>query len=104
MNKKLKAFTLVEVIIGLFLISVIAMYLLPSLYSVYNDSDKIKSDSRLIFAMQEVLELYKENDEGTYIENCNGFDINVEISEYNYKLKHIKVYKNKYVLDLVVEK
>lgn len=104
MIKKLKAFTLIEVIIALFLISVLALYLLPSLYSVYSDSNKIKSDSRLIFAMQEVIELSKDKDEGYYLENCNGFDINVEVSFYSDKLKYIKVYKDKYILELVAEK
>lgn len=104
MIKKLRAFTLVEVIIALFLISVIALYLLPSLFSVYSNSNKIKSDSRLIFAMQEVLEMSKGNEEGYYLKECNGFEINVDVSEYSENLKYIKVYKDKYVLELVVEK
>lgn len=104
MKNKLRAFTLIEVIIGLFLISVIALYILPSLYSVFNNSKMIKNDSRLIFAIQEVLELSKGDKEGSYIKTCNGFEINVEVKDYNHNLKHIKAYKNKYVLDLVVEK
>lgn len=104
MKKKFKAFTLIEVIIGLFLISIIAIYLLPSLYSVFKDSEKIKSDSSLLFAMQEVLELSKDKDIGFYIENCNGYEIEVVVKNYNDKLKDVEVRKNKYALNLVIGK
>lgn len=104
MNKNKKGFTLIEIIVGLALITIIAIYLLPSIFSVYQNSNKIKNDSKMLFAIQEVLENSKKRDEGEYEDFENEFEINTSIKSYNENLKYIEVKSDKYSLEVVVKK
>lgn len=103
MNKN-RGFTLIETIIGLFLISLIAIFLLPSLFSVYKNSLKIKNNSKILFDMQEVLEKSKQREIGDYEDIEDGFDIHTKVTSYNENLKYIEVKSSNYVLDVVVKK
>lgn len=103
MNKN-KGFTLIETIIGLFLISLIAIFLLPSLFSIYKNSVKIKNNSKILFTMQEVLEKSKKREIGEYEDTEDGFEIHTKVTSYNENLKYIEVKSSNYVLDVVVKK
>ena len=103
MNKN-RGFTLIETIIGLFLISLITIFLLPSLFSVYKNSLKIKNNSKILFDMQEVLEKSKQREIGDYEDIEDGFDIHTKVTSYNENLKYIEVKSSNYVLDVVVKK
>lgn len=104
MNKNKKGFSLIEIIVGLAIITIIAIYLLPSIFSVYQNSNKIKNDSKMLFAIQEVLEKSKKRDEGEYEDFENGFEINTSVKSYNENLKYIEVKSDKYSLEVVVKK
>lgn len=103
MNKN-KGFTLIETIIGLFLISLITIFLLPSLFSVYKNSLKIKNNSKVLFTMQEVLEKSKKRKIGDYEDIEDGVEIHTKVKPYNKNLKYIEVKSSNYVLDVVVKK
>lgn len=103
MNKN-KGFTLIETIIGLFLISLIAIFLLPSLFSIYKNSVKIKNNSKILFTMQEVLEKSKKRGIGEYEDTEDGIEVHIKIKPYNENLKYIEVKSSNYVLDVVVKK
>lgn len=103
MNKN-KGFTLIETIIGLFLISLIAIFILPSLFSIYKNSVKIKNNSKILFTMQEVLEKSKKREIGEYEDTEDGFDIHTKVTSYNENLKYIEVKSSNYALDVVVKK
>lgn len=102
--KKKKGFTLIEIIISLALIGIISLYILPSIFSVYKNSKKIKDDSKSLFIMQEVLERSKEREIGQYEDEIDGIKIYTEISPYSKNLKFIKVKNAKYELEVVVKK
>ena len=102
--KKKKGFTLIEVIISLALIGIISLYILPSIFSVYENSKKIKDDSKSLFIMQEVLERSKKREIGQYEDEIDGIKIYTEISSYKENLKFIKVKNSKYELEVVVKK
>lgn len=103
MNKN-KGFTLIETIIGLFLISLIAIFLLPSLFSIYKNSVKIKKNSKILFTMQEVLEKSKKREIGEYEDIEGGVEVHTKVEPYNKNLKYIEVKSSNYVLDVVVKK
>lgn len=103
MNKN-KGFTLIETIIGLFLISLIAIFLLPSLFSIYKNSVKIKNNSKILFTMQEVLEKSKKREIGEYEDIEDGVEVHTKVTSYNENLKYIEVKSSNYVLDVVVKK
>ena len=104
MNKKFKGFTLIEIIVSLGLITIISLYLFPSILSIYKNSSKVKNDSKALFAMQEVLEESKSKDEGKYENLVNGFKIKTKISSYNDNLKLVEVKYSSYKLEVVVKK
>src|SRR5690625_4067200 len=104
MNKIKKAFSLIEVIIALGLISIISLYLLPSLFSVYKNSKKIKDDSKRIFAIQEALEISKNKNIGQFKEDVNGFEIYIRVSEYDQGLNYVEAKSKNYTLGQVVRK
>lgn len=104
MSKRKKAFSLIEIIIALGLISIISLYLLPSLFSVYKNSKEIKDDSKRIFAVQEALEKSKNKEIGDFKEGINGYEIDIRVSEYNENLKLIEARSKNYSLNLVVRK
>ena len=98
MNKN-RGFTLIETIIGLFLISLIAIFLLPSLFSVYKNSLKIKNNSKILFDMQEVLEKSKQREIGDYEDIEDGFDIHTKVTSYNENLKYFSFYNITYIIE-----
>lgn len=102
--RKKNGFTLIEVIISIALIGIISLYILPSIFSVYKNSKKIKDDSKSLFIMQEVLERSKEREIGQYEDEIDGIKIYTEISPYSKNLKFIKVKNSKYKLEVVVKK
>lgn len=103
MNKN-KGFTLIETIVSLALISLIAIYLLPSLFSVYKNSKNIKNNSKILFTMQEVLEKSKKREIGNYKDIEDGFEIYTKVNSYNENLKYVEVKSGNYILDVVVKK
>lgn len=102
--KKKKGFTLIEIIISLSLIGIISLYLLPSIFSVYENSKKIKDDSKTLFILQEVLEKSKTRKIGEYEDEIDGINIYTNIRSYNENLKYIEVENAKYKLEVVVKK
>lgn len=102
--KKRKGFTLIEIIISLSLIGIISLYLLPSIFSVYENSEKIKDDSKTLFILQEVLEKSKTRKIGEYEDEIYGMTFYTNVKSYNDKLKYIEVENSKYKLEVVVKK
>lgn len=102
--KKKKGFTLIEIIISLALIGIISLYLLPSIFSVYENSKKIKDDSKTLFILQEVLEKSKTRKIGKYEDEIDGITFYTNVKSYNDKLKYIEVENSKYKLEVVVKK
>lgn len=102
--KKKKGFTLIEIIISLALIGIISIYLLPSIFSVYENSKNIKDDSKTLFILQEVLEKSKTRKIGEYKDQIDGTNIYTNVRSYNENLKYIEVENSKYKLEVVVKK
>lgn len=87
MNNKKKGFTLIETIVGLALLIVIVVFIFPSIITLASNADKLKENTRIIYALEEAIEREKStlNSETTYVirnENINGFDIEISVSKY----------------------
>ena len=81
---KKKAFSFIEVLIAILLLSVLALFLLPSLRSNLDDSWKIKDMADTSFILQEAIEISRENPIGTYVEDINGKKIDISIKKYEF--------------------
>ncbi len=71
MKKTSKAFTLIEVLLAILLLSFISLFLLPSLGTNLDLSRKTKDTADTSFVLQEA------------IETINGKNINISIEKYN---------------------
>lgn len=93
MKKNRKAFSLLEVLIAIVLLSVICLFLFPSLFTNLNASYKTKNAANTTFILQEAIETNRDKESGSYIQTINGKDIKITIENYkNSAIKH-KTYK-----------
>ena len=91
-NKKKKAFTLIEVLVGLAILSIIGVFVFPSLTSLFKNSMTHKDQARIIFAMEEAIEVAKDEKPGDFIHEVNGIKVEVSITDYgeNHDFKDIR--------------
>ena len=107
--KKKKGFTLIETIISLGILALIAIFLLPSLASLYKSGFKAKEETKIIYALEEAIETEKSNihnDEP--VDNFKEIDISgilieVYVNTYNNNpnLFLIKASSGKYSLEVI---
>ena len=83
MKKTSKAFTLIEVLLAILLLSFISLFLLPSLGTNLDLSRKTKDTADTSFVLQEAIETSRNKKIGNYIEEINGKNINISIEKYN---------------------
>ncbi|MDD7306395.1 MAG: competence type IV pilus minor pilin ComGE [Peptoniphilaceae bacterium] len=81
-NKKKKAFTLIEVIIALGLLGIIAIFIFPSFRSIYKNSRTNRNQARVIFALEEAIETSKDKEISDFTYSVNDIDVKVSISSY----------------------
>lgn len=82
MKKTSKAFTLIEVLFAILLLSFISLFLLPSLGTNLDFSRKTKDTADTSFVLQEAIETSRNKKIGNYIEEINGKNINISIEKY----------------------
>lgn len=104
-NKKKKAFTLLEVIFTLGILAIIAVLIFPSLTNLLNTTKTSRDDAKIIFALEEAIEVGKEKEISEYTYQSNGIDIEVSISSYeeNEDFKLIRASYKDMDLELVVK-
>lgn len=108
MTKK-KGFTLIETLIALALLAILAVFLLPSLVSIYNSGSETKVDTKTIYALEQAIEIEKANIHShseiipSKEVNVAGQIVNVDINIYdnNPNLLTIKASSGKYKLEVV---
>lgn len=84
MKKTSKAFSLIEVLFAILLLSLMTLFLLPSLGVNIDISRNIKDTADTTFILQEAIETNRDRPVGYYqIDEINGK--NVEISVENYE-------------------
>lgn len=83
MKKTSKAFSLIEVLFAILLLSMMALFLLPSLGTNLDLSRKTKDTADTSFVLQEAIETSRNKKIGNYIEEINGKNINISIEKYN---------------------
>ena len=93
MKKNRKAFSLLEVLIAIVLLSVICIFLFPSLFTNLDASYKTKDAANITFVLQEAIETNREKTLGTYTENINGKDIEITIENYDNPAIKTNTYK-----------
>lgn len=93
MKKNRKAFSLLEVLIAIVLLSVICLFLFPSLFTNLDASYKTKDAANTTFILQEAIETNRDKKLGSYIQTINGKDIEITISNYENSAIKPKTYK-----------
>ncbi|WP_276887082.1 type II secretion system protein [Anaerococcus lactolyticus] len=88
MKKTRPAFSLIEVIFAIVLLSMIALFLGPATMTNLSQSHQIKDLADTTFILQEAIELSRDKSIGTYTEEINGK--NVEISVKNFQDPSLK--------------
>lgn len=104
LRSKKTGFTLIEAIISLGLLSLIAIFLIPSLSKLNENSNKFKDTPKIIFALQSAIENEKSNQDivyGSKIEHINGYDIFVQRESYGDNLDWIYVNYDNYELEVL---
>ena len=101
MNKKMRAFTLIELIIALGLLAIIAASLFPSIKVINEENSLNKKEIQITYALEQAIEKSKDNDVGFYEINSNNLDIEVEIIPFSENLKEIRASFDDYELKLV---
>ena len=107
--KSKRGFTLIETIISLGILALIAVFLLPSLASVYKSSFKAKEETKVIYALEEAIETEKSNiHNDETVANIKEIEIDgilVEVSVNSYRdnpnLYLIKAKSGKYSLEVI---
>lgn len=99
--KKRQGFTLIECLIALAFLSIIVFSLLPSLNKISTFDYKNKQDTKLVYALEEAIEKGKDMTVGSQEININGYQIIVEISDYDYGMKLIRASCGNFHLELV---
>lgn len=82
MKKIRKAFSLLEVLIGVLLLSLICLFLFPSLYTNLEASYRSKDDANLTFILQEALETNRDMAIGRKTQIINGKEIDISVESY----------------------
>lgn len=93
MKKNRKAFSLLEVLIAIVLLSVICLFLFPSLFTNLDASYKMKDAANITFILQEAIETNRDKNVGTYSQNINGKDIEITIERYKNSAIKANTYK-----------
>ncbi len=91
-NKKL-GFTLIETIIALGFLALIAMFLLPALSKLNENSKKFKDQAKIVYALQAAIEeekSFSDSPYGSKLVNINGYDIYIDRQSYRENLDYIK--------------
>ncbi|MFO3667383.1 type II secretion system protein [Anaerococcus kampingiae] len=88
---KSKAFSLIEIIVSLMILSLIALFVFPSARNNMQISEKIKDKAQVTFALQAGLELGK--DIARKNKNVDKLENEVQIGDYKIKIS-IGPYKN----------
>ena len=97
-----KAFSLIEVIIGLAIIGIIAVFLLPSFSNILLNKKKVNENSKRIFALEYALESSKKAKPSSFVKDINGIEVDVEIEDMG-EFRKIHAESQGYFLDLVVK-
>ena len=79
---KSKAFSLIEIIVALMILSLIALFAFPSAYNNMRIAEKTKDKAKITFALQGGLELGKNLPMGDNTKYIGGYDINISVSPY----------------------
>lgn len=82
MKNNRKAFSLLEVLIGVLLLSLICLFLFPSLYTNLEASYRSKDDANLTFILQEAIETNRDMPIGSKTQIINGKEIDLSIESY----------------------
>ena len=93
MKNNRKAFSLLEVLIAIVLLSVICLFLFPSLFTNLDASYKTKDAANTTFILQEAIETNRDNEFGSYTQTINGKDIEITISNYKNTALKANTYK-----------
>lgn len=93
MKKNRKAFSLLEVLIAIVLLSVICLFLFPSLFTNLNASYKTKNAANTTFILQEAIETNRDRKVGSYNQTINGKDIKITIEKYKNPVIKANTYK-----------
>ena len=104
MKKKNKGFTLIETVIGLGILSIIAILLLPSLMNLIRNSKDLKENPRIIYALEEAIEKEKSNSNPYYgqkVNQINGYDVVIDRKEYDDSLDKISASYSNYHLEVL---
>ena len=82
MKNNRKAFSLLEVLIGVLLLNLICLFLFPSLYTNLEASYRSKDDANLTFILQEAIETNRDMPIGSKTQIINGKEIDLSIESY----------------------
>ena len=102
-NKK-TGFTLIETIFALGILSLIAIFLLPALNKLNENSKKFKDEAKIIYALQAGIEEEKsaiDSQYGSKIININGYDITIDRQSYSDNLDYIRANYGNFELELI---
>ena len=102
-NKKL-GFTLIETIIALGFLALIAMFLLPALSKLNENSKKFKDQAKIVYALQAAIEEEKSSVDSPYgsrLVNINSYDIYIDRQSYRDNLDYIKVSYEGFELEVI---
>lgn len=83
MKKTSKGFTLIEVLFAILLLSMMALFLFPSLGANLDASKKTKDTADTIFILQEAIETSRNRPVGQYTTIINGKDVNISVEDYS---------------------
>lgn len=82
MKTNRKAFSLLEVLIGVLLLSLICLFLFPSLFTNLETSHRMKDDANITFILQEAIETNRDMDIGSKTQIINGKEIEISVESY----------------------
>lgn len=102
-NKKL-GFTLIETIIALGFLALIAMFLLPALSKLNENSKKFKDQAKIVYALQAAIEeekSFSDSPYGSKLVNINGYDIYIDRQSYRENLDYIKAKSEGFELEVI---
>ena len=94
MKNTKKAFSLIEVLFAIVLLSMIALFLIPSASFNLNNAKTIKDRADTTFILEEAIETSRNKPIGKYSEKIGRKDITIEITSYSniaYKGKYKKI-------------
>ena len=103
--KKIRAFSLIEILVAIMLLSMIALFIFPSAYKNLEESKKVKDMAMISFALQEAIEEARI-DQLSSIKNINSYLINIDVSphENDPEMVRIKASYENYEMILIEEK